>query len=218
MKTSELIRWSGLVLILGLALLVISAVIHPLGESGSFVLQPLWVPAHLFGSLGAQLILFGFIGLYARHAEKMGRLGLGAFILTTVGLILTAGDLFWDQVIIHPIITVQAPAIDGRNGVLNGPIYGSASYLFTSALIGFAWIIGFLLFGIAALRARIPPRWGSWLIILSVILFFLTVPFILIIAPTTQGAGGGIVALIIFSIPLSIGLGRLGYTLWSEKG
>ncbi len=217
MKVPELVRWSGLVLILGAGILVISAIIHPLGETGSFVLSPLWVPAHLLGSIGIQLILFGLIGLYARHAEKLGTLGLGAFLLTSVGLILTAGSLFWVESTIQPIITVQDPGIAGQNGGLNGPLFGSSGYQLPFVVSGLAWIIGFLLFGIAGLRARIAPRWASWLLVLPGILSALIGPLILVIAPVTQGAGGGVISLIVISIPLATGLGRLGFGLWSEK-
>jgi hypothetical protein len=217
MRSSELIRWSGLVLILGLVLLVISSIIHPLGESGSFVLQPLWVPAHLLGSLGIQLMIFGFIGLYARHAENLGRLGLASFLMTIVGLILTAGSLFWFEGIIDPIVTAQDPAIAGQNGGLNGPILGSPTYLVPFLISGLAWIIGFLLFGVAALRANISPRWASWLLILPAVLSLVIGPIVLVVVPLTQGAGGGVISLIIVSIPLAIGLGRLGYALWLEK-
>ena len=41
-------------------------------------------------------------------------------------------------------------------------------------------------------------------------------PLILVIAPVTQGAGGGVISLIVISTPLPVGLVRLGYTLLSE--
>jgi len=71
---------------------------------------------------------------------------------------ITAGSLFWVESTIRPIITVQDPGIAGRNGGLNGPLFGSSGYQLPFVVSSLGWIIGFFLFGIAGLRVRMSPR------------------------------------------------------------
>lgn len=75
MKNSDLARWSGVALMLGGILVAVSGAIHPLGETSVYYSSSLWLPSHLMGYFGLILSLLGLIGLYARHAEKVGRLG-----------------------------------------------------------------------------------------------------------------------------------------------
>jgi hypothetical protein len=88
MAGHTLIRW---VLIVGAVVLVIHQISHPLGETAAFTREATWVPSHVLGYLAFLLLMFGLIGLYARQAEAAGPLGLVAFALTMVGLVIAAG-------------------------------------------------------------------------------------------------------------------------------
>ena len=68
MKTSNLIRWSGLALMIAGILGVVGLVIHPLSETASDVASSRWVPAHLLAFVSTIPLIFGLIGLYARQA------------------------------------------------------------------------------------------------------------------------------------------------------
>src|SRR5215472_230749 len=90
MSFAKLIHPAGLVSVFAGALIALAEILHPAGEDLVAVHSPLWTPAHMIWWLGVLLLQFGLIGLYARHAEALGRLGLIGFVLTFFGAGLTA--------------------------------------------------------------------------------------------------------------------------------
>src|SRR5438034_10933484 len=63
-------RWSGPLLLLGGGMIVVASIIHPQGSTSQFVLQSLWVPAHIFEYAGWTTIL---LGLVDRKSVVQGR-------------------------------------------------------------------------------------------------------------------------------------------------
>src|SRR5215467_8503901 len=94
MSFTKLIHAMGLVCIFAGLLIALAEILHPAGEDLIAVYSPLWSTAHMTWWLGVVLLQFGLIGLYARHAEALGWLGLTGFVLTFFGAGLTAGILF----------------------------------------------------------------------------------------------------------------------------
>ena len=80
MINQNYIRWSGLVLLIA-GILYIPGVFHP-PDTPEGVLFPAWITVHLGFFIHHLLLVFGLIGLYFFIAEKSGRLGLIAFIMT----------------------------------------------------------------------------------------------------------------------------------------
>ena len=160
MVHQKLIRWSGLSLMLGGIGLAVHYITHPPGETAAYVAYPLWGFSHWLGGVAMLLSLLGFVGLYARQADKVGALGLTGFILSFVGLALGAGALMWGGAVYQPFIAAQAPDWLELNSALNA---SSAFRLLTGLIL--ALLLGLLLFGVATLRARVVPRWGAWLVI-----------------------------------------------------
>src|SRR5437870_12923097 len=111
MKTSHLIRASGVALMIGGILGVVGLVIHPLSETASDVASSRWVPAHLLGFVSTIPLIFGLIGLYARQAEETGRLGLLGFALALIGAITAGMELLWIEFIIYPFLVANAPGL-----------------------------------------------------------------------------------------------------------
>lgn len=83
MSSSNLIRWSGLVALIGGVLFVILDVVDFI----SFGNQPLtevattgtWMIVQGSYIVAAMLITLGLVGLYACQAQRAGTLGLGSF-------------------------------------------------------------------------------------------------------------------------------------------
>src|SRR6266581_8972521 len=146
MKASNLIRWSGLALMIGGILGAVSLVIHPLSETASDVASSLWVPAHLLGFVSTIPLIFGLIGLYARQAEETGRLGLLGFALTLIGAISDGMELLWIEVIIFPFLVANNPA-------LYDSLRSSSAYLVALALSFLLFFGGWITFGAAMVRA-----------------------------------------------------------------
>lgn len=207
MKNSDLARWSGATLMLGGILVAVSGAIHPLGETSAYYGNGLWLPSHLMGYFGLVLSLLGLIGLYVRHAEKAGRLGLLGLVLVFVGGVTFAGGLFWEEVVLGPVLAVKQPAlIDSfktpSSGILPGPV------ALASAVLGLSFFAGYVILGVALNRAAVLPRWVFWLLIASIIDII-----------TLLLAGFGAVPVLVNTgiTVLGLTLTGWGYAFWAEK-
>jgi hypothetical protein len=214
MLTRNLIRWSGLIAVLGGVLFPVAAVIHPNGEDLAAVSMPTWVPAHLLGFVSVTLIHLSLIGLYARQVEQAGWLGLVAFVLAFVGGAFAMVIQYVTSILI-PLIAAQAPALFDQ--AMTPPKFAPPLFV-----LGF--ILGHVLFGLATIRAGVLPRGSGVLVVIGILLFFLgEVSFL------GQGLSAsalqqffalirklhGIVLL--GDIAFGLGLAWMGYTIWKEK-
>jgi hypothetical protein len=204
MSSTKLIRWSGLSLMLGGIAIAIHFIIHPPGETAQYTLYPLWSLAHWLGGIAALMILFGLIGIYLRQSEETGMLGLAGFVLAFVGTALYAGGQLIFGAMIQPYIATQAPTwLDP------GSPFAQVTRLML-LIIYLPLLIGYLLLGIATLRAHLFPRLGSWLIILITPIGILGLALI--------GTSLQEVLQILGGLTWGVGLFVWGYTLWSVKG
>jgi len=206
MSTQNLIRWSGLALVVGgvgIALFLIT--LYPLGNflAPEVLTTSQSVLAHTFHWIGATFALLGLVGWHVKQKAQTGMTGLIGFILAFIGTTLTlvggvsAGYIF-------PVLAHEAPqAFDPQ-----GPLFASSNAI--PFFIGFAtFMLGYVLLGIATIRAKILPRWGAVLVMLGAILFNLPPQpigpfptFVILIGAVLWGAGAV----------------WIGLALWSEKG
>lgn len=201
MSTSRLLRWTGLAAIAGGLLYVVSGVavialglgaanLPDVAGTGGWVF---WRTVYLAGYV---LILLGLVGLYVRQSEAAGTLGLIGFLLAFIGQALVIPDA-WISAFLAPELAKQAPAL------LEAMLRFETLTPLTVGL-GVSWGIqnlGWILFGIATMRARVLPRWGALLLIVGILIGLL-----------------GTVAPVVWSITAVVfGLGFfwLGYALWS---
>jgi hypothetical protein len=149
MSSSDLIRWSGLAAMVAAASLVVGDLLNLTvlfspesfseeAQTGSYIFrQALFL-------LGVTLLLLGLVGLYVRQSQAAGTLGLVGFLVAFAGTVLVAGFL-WAGTFITPALATEVPEfLDAR-----------APPGFFPALITCG--VGWLLFGIATLRARVYP-------------------------------------------------------------
>ncbi len=184
--------------------------INPL--EAEYALYPLWIPSHLFGGIALLLIALGLMGLYARQLEKVGVPGLIGFIMTFVGSTLTAGTLIFIDVVVFPFLAARGlDWLDTPNGALRT----SSAFQLAAGPGALSLLLGLPLFAVATLRARVLPRWGSWLVILSIPLGIVTGVFIFIIGAASQEILQTLFGSV-FSV-IGLGLAAWGWALWSEK-
>ncbi len=171
MSSSDLVRWGGLAAVVGGGLFVLGELLNvynfllsgeeefsTVATTASFVVET-W----LF-LLGTLLVLFGLFGLYARLSEAAGPLGLVGFLVAFLGTAFLVGT-YWDQAfVVVPILADAAPELLDA-----GPPLG---YILSFGIFALGW----LLFGVAALRARVYPRWAALLLIVGAVLSFLPLP------------------------------------------
>jgi hypothetical protein len=129
--------------------------IHPWDELlGAAIARTLrWRLAHGFHFLGAAFVLLGLLGINARQRDRLGPVGDIGFILSFIGnsLFLGTGMI---TAFIWPMLAVYAPAcVESGGPIFSAPISATA-FLLTAAIMS----VGYLLFGIAMLRAGIFPR------------------------------------------------------------
>ncbi len=96
--------------------------------------------------LGLILLSVGLVGLYARQSETAGPLGLVGFLVALVGTVFFTG-FFWANLFVAPALAVGAPEFLDQGGRFPG---------FRLSLLIYA--VGWLLFGLASLNARVYPR------------------------------------------------------------
>ncbi len=170
MSSSDLVRWGGLAAMVGGVLFILAELMDiynfvllgeedfsAIAETATYAVEA-WLSL-----LGAVLLLFGLFGLHVRQSEAAGALGLVGFLVAFLGTALTVG-VDWDGVFVVPILADAAPELLDA-----GPPLGFA--------LSFGiFAIGWVLFGVAALRARVYPRWAALLLIVGAVLSFLPLP------------------------------------------
>ncbi len=191
MKSSNLIRWGGAAAMLGGVLFVVSALLIlavDLSSYGEAVTTGTFTVHAVLFMLAAALLLLGLVGLYASHSEAAGAFGLVGFLFAFFGTAFALG-LNWAETFAVPVLAQAAPEL-----LAEGPS-GRLAYGFALSFPLFS--LGWLLFGIALLRARVYPRVAAVLFIIGALLTFVPVPG--------------------FGIVLGVAVTWLGYALFSGK-
>ena len=200
MSSANLIRWSGLISILAGVLYAIAALLHPVGEDLASVTSPNWVPAHFVYWVSAILMQLGLVGLYARQAEKTGWLGLAGFVLAFIGTALVLSIFFLVTAAV-PLIAADAPAIFDQ---------AMASPAFIVVMLVLEYIVGYILFGVATMRAGVLPRWAGLMLIIGS-------SFFLISEAGLFERTLSHVIVTVGDVVFGLGFAWMGYALWSEK-
>lgn len=193
MTLSPISRWASIFSLTAAALIVLSQIMR---LAGGRLLGPDWAttPAYTLtytlALLGMGTLLLALTAIYTRESAALGRLGLIGYVAAFLGTLMVAGD-WWFEAFAIPRIATKAPEVLGlppSGSVLVGAI----------ATVGL-YTVGWILFGLAALRARAFPRAAGLLLLL------------------TGGLAGPLVLLTPYQIPFAIAIGWIGYTLERES-
>jgi hypothetical protein len=152
----------------------------------------------------AVLALIGITGLFMRHRDRFGVLGVAGFALLSVGYL----AMFANQCIVAlvlPTVTETDPAyvqayIDAAMG--KSADVGRMQGLFLASGIGYS--LGGLLFGIALYRARVLARWACALLAVAT-------TSALALAALPDGFSRP------FAVPTGVALIGLGVSLWRDQ-
>lgn len=203
--TSNLIRWSGLA---ALAAGIIFAGIQPIHPPDTLasVTTTAWAVITPLKTAMCLLFLAGITGLYARQANESGWLGLAGFLLLIVSWVLQTAFIFAEAFVLPLLATAAPKFVDGVLGLASGRASDVSLGVLPAlyAIVGVAYILGGLLFGIATVRARILSRWAAGLLAGAAALTPVTA-----IVPHQIGR--------LAAVPTAIALAWLGYGLWAER-
>lgn len=182
-------RWSGILLILGAALLGIAIVVISLKPVMD---QPLLPGASLLLLFSAILLLLSLPAMYARQADAAGWLGLAGHTLLQTGVLLLV------VLAAPPLLYPSLKLTPGENLVV--------------FLLGIALTLGLLLTGIATIRADVFPR-GAGILLLAAMAGFFFDFFVAEFLPPAAGQLGSA----IFGILLAVSLAWIGIALLIGK-
>jgi hypothetical protein len=135
-------------------------------------------------------LLIALTGLYASQAPATGKLGLVGYLTASLGTLLVAGN-WWYEAFIGPVLRQQAPEL-----LRTAP---AGSILIGAALTGVIFAVGWVIFGVATLRAGVFPRGAAVLMIIAGIVGILAQ-----IAP--------------FQVPVALAVGWMGFWLVRSGG
>ena len=179
-------RWSGIVLIIGAALLGVAIVILSLKPVIGEVLPP---GASLLLLISSIFLLLSLPAMYARQANAAGWLGLTGHSLLQTGILLLV------VLAATPILYPALKATSGENLVV--------------FLLGIALTLGLLLTGIATIRAGVFPRAAGVLLLAATAGFFFDF-FVAEFLPPVAGQIGSA----IFGALLALAFAWIGIALW----
>ncbi len=168
-STEQLIRWGGIANMLAGVLTVAANLLHPPRSFATLkviALLPAWEFVHALGILALVLTVFALFGAYAVQVRESARLGFTGFVLAVSGVILAVGVLAPDA-FIFPVLAehpVTASLLDVPGRMIPGGSLGL--FMIISAVI---LNLGYLLFGLASLRAGVLPVAASLLILVGIL-------------------------------------------------
>ncbi len=205
MSTKNMLRWSGLSMILAGVLVVLATLIHPSKETPQTILaqETRLVTGHWIYTFYCGFLFLGLPGVYASHARQLGRLGLVGYLSLIFGSLLYAVSS--DYGFNAPVLARGAP--DMLDAINKYPPIIIMDGLFVVLLL-----IGFVAFGIAISRTRVFPPWSG-------ILIAVAWPLYMVGAALSLQVFEALWIVVIFAaILMGAGLARIGYALWSGKG
>ena len=211
MSSSRLIRLGGLAAVVGFAVYTIVAFVLlfsiPEDEALSVAsTSTFWLVTHLLWVIAMLLGLLGLSAVYARQAEKIGVLGLIAFLMAFFGWALYSA-WEWSETFLWPVVAHVAPQF------MDHPDQKLLMTLNASQTIH--WLLfgtGLTLFGVASLRVGVLSRGAPVLLIVGGVATFVGNGVGL---PIPEDSILGILVTLLGMLVLP-GLVWMGYAVWSR--
>ena len=197
----RLLRWCGLALAAAGVLMAVATLLHPSHETPTTIIasEVRLVAAHSAYTLSWLLALLGLPGLYAAQRGGMGRLGLAGLLIAFLGtyLIAVTGNFGF----LAPVLAKDAPAVLDTISQYP-PVVG------INALAAIAFMVGYVLFGIAMIRTAGLPRLSGILVAVGAPAHLIGFGLAQLVTPLLWPVA------IAGAVSLGAGLAWPGYLLW----
>ena len=198
---ARLLRWCGLALGVAGVLMAVATLLHPSHETATTIIasEVRLVAAHATYTLSWLLVLLGLPGLYAAQRGRMGWLGFAGFLIAFVGtyLIAVTGNFGF----LAPVLAKDAPAVIDTISQYP-PVVG------INAVAAIAFMIGYVLFGIAMIRTAGLPRLAGILVAIGAPAHLIGFGLAQLVTPVLWPIA------IVGAVSLGAGLAWPGYLLW----
>lgn len=204
MSKDNMIRWSGIFLILAGVCMALGHIIHPSRETPQSILaeETRLITGHWFITFYCAFFMLGLPGLYASRSKQLGRLGLVGFLFLFFGTLFYAVSGYYG--LFAPVLARLAPeTLDAINAY--------PSVIVMTGLFVVLLFLGFIFFGIAIQRSHAFPPWSGILIATGWSLFTICAPLALLIFEPLW------ILAVLGTIILGLGLGSVGSVLLSGK-
>lgn len=201
MSTTKVVRWSGLACIgFSILLLLTSVTGIVLPETDPANPTARYLILETLRVLTPALGLLAIAGLYAGQVEPAGKPGLVGYLLAFSGVLMVFG-LEFSFAYLFPVFAIGTPEfvaqLDAGQVEPGGPI------MVVFILVDVVFLTGFLLFGIATLRAGVFPRAAATLMLAGAIALAIS-DFL----PDFVGSTSELL--------MGLGFAWLGYALWAK--
>jgi len=198
-----LTRWAGLAAAGAGAIFIGVQINHPYLDASSITTTEMLIRDSL-KVLMAVLALVGITGMYLNQIRKHGLLGLIGYLVFAAGYLGIMAGTFAAAFVLPEVATSNARFVNDAIAVNTGrgTVVGDIGALQPAIQgIGFAYLAGGLIFGIALYRARVLPRWAAALLAIGGI-----VSAALVVMPDAFYR--------FLAFPNGIAMIALGYSLW----
>ena len=131
------------------------------------ILDPDWLLVNGLGVIGFILVLVGILGIFFKQFNELTELGMFAFLITIVGVVLYNAGMYYET-FIWPILAVSDPNLVTLS---TGPIYSNPIFFMMQILSGSIFSIGFIIFGYSTYKTNTFSKWAILLLVIGVFLF-----------------------------------------------
>ena len=204
MSKDNMIRWSGISLILAGVCIALGTIIHPSKETPQSLLaeETRLITGHWLITFYSAFLMLGLPGVYASRSRQLGRLGLVGFLLVFFGTLFYAVSN--DYGFNAPVLARLAPqTLDAINAYPSVVVMDGLFVLFL--------FLGFIFFGIAVQRSHAFPPWSGISIATGWSMFTICAPLALLVFEPLW------ILAVLGTVILGLGLGLIGYALLPGK-
>lgn len=175
MKTKNIIFAESLFSIIGgIGLLTwwfLMPISLPVAESATnfqaMILDKDWIFVNTIGLISVIFLTLGFPGFYLKEFEKFNKTGYTGVILATVGLILFVCIQYYETLIWPAAAQINPELLKVKGALVSGNSHVVAGLLVSGVFFG----LGYILFGISALRTKSFPKLPVWFLIVGAPVF-----------------------------------------------
>jgi hypothetical protein len=175
MKTEKINRTTLLFSLLGsIGLLVwwfLMPIFLPLADSANdfqvLILDKDWIYINMIGLFATLLVTLGFPGFYLAKYKNLNRPGFTGLVLASAGLILFTGIQYYETLLWPAAAQADSELLKVEGELVSGNAGLVAGLLISGLVLG----LGYILFGISALRSGVFPKIPVWFLIVGAPVF-----------------------------------------------
>lgn len=157
------IAYSVLLTITGILFYLLFPVKEISSNYSVLVTHPSWVPINILTMIATVIGIIGLFGMYIKQVKKTKYLTFVGFVIILFGMVMKASATSWEFVI-WPALLSENP---GNVLLTESLIYKNINILSFYGIFTLFFVVGYIVFGIGSIKAKIFPKWASILLIIG---------------------------------------------------